>query len=39
MSWLQFTILILYFGGFLALIGNELSHIKRLLTEIRDNLK
>ena len=36
MSWLQFLILILYFGAFLALIGNELSRIRVLLTEIRD---
>lgn len=39
MSWLQFLILVIYFGCFLALVGTELSRIKDLLAEIRDSLK
>ena len=39
MSWLQFILLVVYFGAFLALIGTELSRISKLLTEIKDSLE
>jgi hypothetical protein len=35
MTWLQFGLMFLFFGGFLASMGSELSRIADLLQEIK----